>query len=197
VADKLGYPVVLKICSADIAHKTEVDGVKLGLQDRNAVLRAATAMAQSVKTQWPQARLDGFLLAQDVRDGLEMVAGIQHDPQFGAMVTLGMGGTLVELLDDVVMRCAPLSPQDASDMIAALRASRLLRGIRGAPAYDADALRALLLKLSDIAMAGHAQLQELEINPVAVLPGQGGVCALDALIVLRQTEVPDSTGKTE
>jgi len=179
-AGEIGFPVVLKICSADLAHKTEVGGVALGLGDRAAVGAAYDRMMASVGRHAPDARLDGVIVAEQVAGGVEMILGSQRDPLFGTMVLLGFGGVLVEVLKDVALRRAPLTEADVDDMIGQLRARALLDGVRGQAPSDIAALRAAVVRFAGIAAASGCQ--SIEINPLLVRPAGRGVVALDCLI---------------
>lgn len=179
-----GFPVAMKIVSPDIAHKTEVGGVALGLESAEAVRSAYEAMLERVAAAAPAARLDGVLVAPMLSGGVEMIVGIHRDAAFGPMAMVGMGGTLAELLRDVAFASLPLSAERARTMVSALRCAPLLRGWRGAPALDVDALVRALCSLSDFAMAHGDALSGVEINPLVVR--ERGVLGLDALIVVRQ-----------
>ena len=179
-ASGMGYPVVAKIASPDIAHKTEIGGVIVDLQDAGAVGEAhRTLLARAAKAA-PEARIDGVLIAPMVRDGVETIIGIHMDPVFGPMVMFGLGGTAVELFKDVAFASAPLTPQRASALIRSVRSSALLFGWRGAPKVDEAALVQALCRLSDFAIAHADQLAGIDINPF-VVRSSGAVC-LDALV---------------
>lgn len=182
-ATELGFPLVAKIASPDILHKTEIGGVLLGLQDEAAVRAAFATLMQRARDAAPQARLDGVLLAPMVRGGVETLLGVQVDPTFGPMVLFGAGGTAVELHRDVALASAPLSPERARALVERVRSSALLTGWRGAAPLDMAALVAALCALSDFAMAHAEQLDSIDINPLVVM-AQGAVC-LDAVITLK------------
>ncbi|MCB2041906.1 MAG: acetate--CoA ligase family protein [Rhodoferax sp.] len=182
-ADAMGYPVVAKIVSADIAHKTEVGGVMIDLADADAVAQAFdTIMARAARAA-PDARIDGILIAPMVRGGVETILGIHADPVFGPMLMFGLGGTAVELYKDVAFASAPLTPERARALLQAVRASALLSGWRGGPAYDTGALTDAMCRLSAFAARHAGQLAGIDINPF-VVQAQGAVC-LDALISTR------------
>ncbi|MBL8360795.1 MAG: acetate--CoA ligase family protein [Rubrivivax sp.] len=180
-AQAIGWPVVLKIVSPDIAHKTEAGGVALGLTDEAALRAALPAMRQRVAARLPHARLEGFLVARQLQGGVEVLVGTQRDPVFGPVVTVGAGGVLTELLGDVSVRLAPVSHATARAMLAETRVAALLRGWRGAPAADLDALAEQVARLSAIAWASRDTVAGLELNPVLARPE--GAYALDALVV--------------
>jgi hypothetical protein len=176
----MGFPVVVKIVSPDIAHKTEIGGVVVNLQDAAAVAAAVEAVFARAAAAAPGARIDGALVAPMVRGGVETILGIHMDPVFGPMVMFGLGGTAVELYKDIAFASAPLTPQRALALVDAVRGSALLRGWRGGPQYDVPALVQALCNLSEFAVAHARQLTGIDINPF-VVQTSGGVC-LDALI---------------
>lgn len=182
-ARAMGLPVVAKIVSADIPHKTEVGGVMLGLDSDEAVAAAYDTLLSRARTHAPAARLDGVLIAPMVRDGVETIIGVHQDPVFGPMMMFGLGGTTVELYRDVAFASAPLSDAQALRLIDSVRASALLKGWRGAAPGDLPALSEALKRLSEFAVRYADQLAGIDINPF-VVRAQGGVC-LDALISIR------------
>lgn len=181
-AAALGYPVVLKIVSADIAHKTDIGGVRLNLADAAAVAAAYEAIRAAVARHAPAARVEGVMVAPMVRGGIELILGVQSDPVFGPMVMLGLGGILVEVMRDVVFRHAPFGLEEARAMIGELRGARLLHGVRGGPPADIEALARALVALGQFASDNAGRLGGVEINPLLVLPCGSGVLGLDALI---------------
>ena len=187
-AGEIGYPVVAKILSADITHKTEVGGVMLNLANADAVGQAFDELMRRAATHKPDARLDGVLIAPMVRGGVETIAGAVIDPIFGPMLMFGLGGIATELFRDVAFASAPLTPPRAQRLIANTRASRLLDGWRGAPPADRDALADALVQLSRFAAAHAHELDAVDINPLVVRE-HGCVC-LDAVIVPRQAPNP-------
>lgn len=189
-AEAVGYPVVAKIASADIAHKTEIGGVMLGLADAQAVRAAHAQLLERAARHAPQAHIEGVLVAPMVRDGIETIIGVHMDPIFGPMMMFGLGGTAVELFKDVAFASAPLTPERAERMVQAVRAFALLSGWRGAPAADMPVLVQTLCRVSEFAVAHADQLRGIDINPFVVRP-QGGFC-LDALITLRDGTTPDA-----
>jgi len=188
-ARRVGFPVVMKIVSPDIAHKTEVGGVVLGVANETQVTTAWESIRRSVARKAPGARIDGILVARQYAGGLELLLGSIRDPAFGTMILLGAGGILAEAMDDVAMRRAPLGAADAQAMIDALRVSRLLRGIRGGPPLDRAALCAAIVEFSAIAESADDSAS-IEINPLLVLPAGQGCVALDALVVPRDVPPP-------
>jgi acyl-CoA synthetase (NDP forming) len=180
-AEGLGYPVVLKVLSPDIAHKSEAGGVVLGLRNAREVARGFDAMMTTVLERVPQARIDGALVARMVEGGVETVIGIKRDPVFGPVVLFGLGGVYVEVLKDVTLRLAPIDHAAAKDMIQEIKGYPLLAGARGKPPADLDALADVLVRMSQFGAAHADRVTSVEINPFIALP-QGGV-AVDALIL--------------
>jgi acetyltransferase len=178
-----GAAVALKIESPDITHKTEVGGVRLGLDDEAAVRAAFDAVLAQARRQRPQARLDGVLVQPMAGGHLELVVGVQRDAAFGPVVMVGFGGVLVEVLKDVAFRRAPFDENEALAMLAELRLAPLLDGVRGQPGVDRGAIAGLLARLSRWAAAMQPRLAELDLNPVRV--GPDGPLAVDCVMVLR------------
>jgi succinyl-CoA synthetase beta subunit len=170
-ADDLGYPVALKILAPQIVHKSDVGGVALNLEDASGVRRAAEAI---LARAGDPARL---MVQRMVTGGVEVILGGRQDPSFGPVVMFGLGGIHVEVFDDVSFRVAPIGRVDAEEMLAEVRGSRLLAGIRGAPPVDREALIEALLALSRILVA-YPRINELEVNPLVIL--EDGATALDA-----------------
>lgn len=186
-ADKFGYPVVLKVASADIPHKSEVGGVALDLADAASVAHAFDRVMANARRARPDARLDGALMQQMVKHGQEVIIGAVRDEQFGPLLMFGAGGVEVEGQRDVAFALAPLSRADAEKMLDATFAGRRLNGFRGAPPADRAAVIDRLLRLSQLA-ADFPQIAEIEINPLRVqIEGQGAV-AVDARIRLTSNE---------
>jgi acyl-CoA synthetase (NDP forming) len=178
----LGYPVVLKIDSPDIAHKTEVGGVRVGCGDATAVRAAADEILAAVRRRAPRARIAGLLVQRMIAGGTEMIVGIKSDPLFGPAVVCGFGGIFVEVLRDVAVRVPPLDAATAHEMIAELRGSALLKGARGRPPADVAALADILIRLASLAEAYRDRLGALDINPLLVLEEGHGVMAVDWLV---------------
>jgi acyl-CoA synthetase (NDP forming) len=185
-ARELGWPVVLKIVSPDIAHKTEAGGVQLGIADERSLREALPAMRERVAKHAPAARITGFLVAKQLRGGVEVLVGTQCDPVFGPVVTVGSGGVLTELLQDVCVKLAPVDEATALRMLEDTKVGKLLDGWRGAPPCDKRAVARQVAALSRIAWAGRDRIAGIDLNPVLALPE--GAYALDALIVLQPTE---------
>jgi acyl-CoA synthetase (NDP forming) len=180
-ADALGYPVVVKVLSADIAHKSDVGGVALKLADAAAVRAAFDRVTGNARAAKPAARIEGVVVAPMAKPGVEAIIGTSLDPAFGPMVMVGSGGVLVEVFRDVALRVAPVDLPTARAMIAETRLGVLLKGVRGAKAADAEALAQAIVALSHFAAVAGDGLQSVEINPVFVTPD--GAAGVDALIV--------------
>lgn len=189
-AQRIGFPVVVKLCSPDITHKSEVGGVRLNLQDADAVEVAFNGILAQARQAAPHARIDGVLVAPMVKGGVECILGVHTDPVFGPVVMFGLGGILVEAMRDVSFRLAPIDAAEARHMIDSIRARRVLDGMRGAPPSDVDALAESISRLSQFAAANKAGLQSVDINPFLVLPNGQGAIALDAVLVTEPAHTP-------
>ncbi|NUL06724.1 acetate--CoA ligase family protein [Streptomyces lunaelactis] len=185
-ADRIGFPVVLKIVSPDIVHKTDAGGVRVGLASAAEVRGAFTAIVANARTYDPEARIQGVQVQQMVPAGTEVIVGTVTDPTFGKVVAFGLGGVLVEVLKDITFRLAPASEADALDMLDSIRAAEILRGVRGGAAADRDALADAVVRVSELA-ADFPEIAEVDLNPV--FASADGVMAADVRILLT-TEVP-------
>lgn len=184
-AQGIGYPVTLKIQSADISHKTEARAVALGIEDDEKLARAYDTVVANALAYKPDAKIDGVLVQEMVTGGIEAIAGIVNDPLFGPAVMFGLGGVFAEVLNDVAFRLAPVTPSAAREMIADIKGHAVLAGARGRPSADVDALADVLVKLSALALDLEEHVAELDINPLFVMEQGRGVKAADALIRLR------------
>ncbi|WP_329117396.1 acetate--CoA ligase family protein [Streptomyces sp. NBC_01353] len=182
-AGLVGYPVVMKASGAQLAHKTELGLVKVGLTSASQVRDAYRELTDIAR--YEGVDLDGILVCQMVGRGVEMVVGMTRDPLFGPTVTVGLGGVLVEVLNDAAVRVPPFGEDQARDMLGELRGQALLKGVRGAPPADVDALVEVVLRVQRMALELDGDLAELDINPLMVLPRGQGAVALDALAVCR------------
>lgn len=183
IAGDLGYPVVLKIASPDILHKTDVGGVRIDLRDAGQVRDAFDLITYRAQRYLPEARLWGCLVQKMASSGLEVLIGMNRDPQFGPLVTFGLGGIYVETLRDVAFRIAPFSRAEAEEMIREIRARALLDGVRGEPAVDQESIVDTLLRIGQL-VQDFPEIAELDINPYVVYErGEGGL-ALDMRLVL-------------
>jgi acetate---CoA ligase (ADP-forming) len=183
-AEKLGYPCVLKIVSADIPHKTEFGALRLGLQDRAAVQKAHDEMLARVRAAKPDATIEGVLVQKQIQ-GVECLLGIARDDQLGPTLVMGLGGVFVEILADVAIRIPPISAAEARRALESLKGARIFSGARGAPPADIDALADIAARLSWLARDLGDDIAELDLNPVVVLPVGQGAFAVDALLVGR------------
>jgi len=179
-----GGPVVLKIASLQVIHKTDVGGVRLGLTGPDAVCRAFTEIVDRVRRAVPEAVIDGVLVQRQLRAEREFIAGISRQPEFGALVMVGLGGVLVEVLRDVSFRVAPIDAQEAEDMLLSLRGSGLLGALRGMPAVNRAQVADVLVRVARLG-ADFPQIEELDINPL-LLSADGGV-AVDARVLLAES----------
>lgn len=180
---RVGFPLVMKIQSADIPHKSEVGGVKVGITSKTSALAAYDSILDGARQHRPHAAIQGVLVSPMASKGVEMIVGTMTDATFGPMIMAGLGGVTTELFRDVVYRPAPVSESEAAVMLDQLKASVLLKGFRGAPKADMAMLRRLMAKLSQVAAANAAHIAEIEINPVLVHPAGEGVTIVDALVV--------------
>ena len=183
-AGKIGYPVVLKVESPDILHKTDAGLVRLGIRSEEELSQVYEEMLERAHSHHPTAEVMGVLVQEMVGGGTEVIVGVTRDPQFGPVLMFGMGGVFVEVYRDVAFRLCPISRKDALDMIEEVRGARILKGYRGGRPADLDALVDVLLRTSTLASNLQDNLVELDINPLAVLPQGQGAKALDALAVL-------------
>ncbi|MFD9811829.1 acetate--CoA ligase family protein [Streptomyces sp. NPDC059080] len=183
LADRIGFPVALKIVSPDIVHKTEAGGVRTALASAAEVRAAFCDIVRSATAHSPGARIDGVLVQEMVSGGQEVIVGAVTDPTFGKVVAFGLGGVLVEALGDVTFRLAPASDEDAASMLDSIRAAEVLRGVRGAPPVDRSALTGLIVRTSQLA-ADFPEIAEIDLNPV--FAAADGVRAADVRILLAQ-----------
>jgi acyl-CoA synthetase (NDP forming) len=184
-ARALGFPVVVKLASPDVLHKTEIGGVALDVGSEDAARRAFAAIVARAKAAKPEARIEGCVVAPMVKDGLETVLGVQRDPVFGPVVMFGLGGIFVEALRDVTFRVAPIDHAEARRMIGEIKAAPVLGGLRGRPPADLDALAEALVRLSRFAGAHGDQLESVDLNPFLVRATGQGALALDAVVIPR------------
>ena len=180
---ELGYPVVLKVSSLDILHKSDVGGVALHLETDGGLLEAMHQMKRKVAAVAPQAKIDGFLVEKETSGGPEVILGMKRDPDFGPVILFGIGGIFVEAFNDVDFRPAPLTPKSADRLIGSIRASSILHGLRGHEPSDIGALKDAMLRLSQLSMEQEL-VKELDINPLLMLPRGKGAVAVDSRIIL-------------
>jgi len=181
-ANRLGYPVVLKVISRDIVHKTEVGGVELDLSDSEAVVAAYRRILDGVSRQAPRARVEGTLVCRMARPGVEAILGLTRDPQFGHVVMFGLGGIFVEIYRDVAFRLVPIAEKDAAEMIREIKGFPVLQGARGKGGTDLAAVVRSLLAISALAES-RPDIEALDLNPV-ILYEQGCV-VVDAKLFVK------------
>ncbi|MAU51800.1 MAG: CoA-binding protein [Roseovarius sp.] len=182
-AQEMGFPVVLKIASPDILHKSDIGGVALGLRSTEDVRSAGAQILKLVSEKMPDARIDGLIVAEQAAPGLETILGVTQDPAFGPVVMFGLGGVFVEALEDVSFRVAPFGPAEAHRMIDEIRSRKLLDAFRGAPDRDIGALADALARLSAFAAYHGAALETIDVNPLIVRASGQGAVAADCVII--------------
>jgi acetyl-CoA synthetase (ADP-forming) len=180
-ADEIGYPIVLKIISQDIIHKSDAGGVLVNLKNGSEVAAGYLKIIENAKRYKPDAKISGVLVQEMAPQSTEVIVGAIKDPQFGQTVMFGLGGIFVEILKDVNFRIAPLTTEDAEEMITELKAYPLLKGFRTTPPADINALIAILCSTSRLVME-HPEIKELDLNPVMAY--QSGAKTVDARIIL-------------
>lgn len=180
---RMKRPVVMKISSPDILHKTEAGGVRLNIHTEQEAIAAFEEILTSCRNYSPEARISGILLEEQAKAGVEMMIGVTRDEHFGQMLMAGMGGIFVEVFKDAAMYPCPLAKEEALQMLKSLKAYKLLEGYRGSGPCDVEALVDVMVKISEYAMEHREELKELDLNPVFVHPKGEGVSIADALIV--------------
>lgn len=180
-AAEIGFPVVLKIVSPDIIHKFDVGGVILNINSETEVRTAYNKILENVKKHKSNARIRGILVQEMAPQSTEVIVGATKDPQFGPALMFGLGGIFVEVLKDVTFRIAPLSESDAREMITEVKAYPILKGYRGQPPVDVEAIVKILLNTSRLMME-HPEIKELDLNPIMVY--EKGAKTVDARIIL-------------
>jgi acyl-CoA synthetase (NDP forming) len=181
-ARELGFPVVLKVVSRDVLHKSDAGGVRVGLADAAEVEEAWREMTTTVASRVPGARIEGALVAPQAAEGLECIVGMTRDPQFGPVLMFGLGGVFVELLKDVSFRVLPIGRADAEEMVREIKGFPLLAGVRGSAPRDVGAVVDFLLATAALVEA-NPEIREVDVNPLRVYAA--GVLALDARVVLQ------------
>jgi len=184
IADRIGYPVVMKIMSDEIIHKFDVQGVVLNVQSRKGAMDAYDQMLSNAARLRPDAHIDGVLVTPMLSGGEELILGIKRDPSFGPVILFGLGGIFVELYRDVTLCVAPVDPAKAGDMVRGIKAAGILTGARGRPLRDTRAVEACIVSLSRLAV-DCPQISELDINPLIVLNEKEGCFVADAKIMLQ------------
>ena len=183
IAGEIGGPVAMKVQSDDLPHKSESNGIALGVEGETAVRETFQRIMGNARGFAPSAIIKGVRVERMAEAGVEMIVGVSRDPDFGPMLAVGLGGVLVEVLDDVALSPAPVDAAEAAEMLRALRGRRILDGVRGEPPADVDALVGLLVAVSEFAAAACGVLEALDLNPVIVHPRGQGVSVVDAGIV--------------
>jgi acyl-CoA synthetase (NDP forming) len=181
LSDGFGYPVVLKVSSVDITHKSDAGGVKVNLKNKAEVENAFDAIMQSCKKAVPTAKIEGVSVQPMGKSGTEIIIGVINDPSFGPTIMFGLGGVFVEVLKDVAFRIIPIEESDAEDMINEIKGKKLLEGYRGQDPADVAYLRKMLLKLSDF-VNETPEIKEIDMNPVFAY--KDGAVVVDARIIL-------------
>ncbi|MCE0506662.1 acetate--CoA ligase family protein [Roseivivax sp. GX 12232] len=185
-AEAMGYPVVMKVLSPDILHKSDIGAVKLNLSDAGAVRAAYAEIAEAVAQRAPEARIEGTLVARQLSGGVECLMGISRDPTFGPVAVFGLGGIYVEILNDVALKPCPFDEATAREMILSIRGAEILTGARGQGAVDIPALARMLSDLSRFAAGAGERLTSIDLNPVVAMPEGQGAYALDAVIEIEE-----------
>jgi acetyltransferase len=184
-AKTIGYPLVLKLLSAEVTHKSDIGGVILGIKNDDELRAAYAKLAANLAAARPGAKLAQVLVAQQVPGGIELVLGVQRDPEIGPVLMFGTGGVLLELYKDVRFGAVPLPRWQAQEMIAGTSAGALLEGYRGSPPCDEASVLSALVALGRLTHDLGDQIESIDINPFVALPAGQGAVALDALVVLR------------
>ena len=190
IAGEIGGPVAMKVQSNDLPHKSDSNAVALGVEGEAAVREAFGRIVENARAHAPSASIRGVRVERMAGPGVELIVGVSRDPDFGPMIGVGLGGVLVELLDDFVLSPVPVDAAEAGRMLRELRGRRILDGVRGAPPADVDALIGLLVAVSELAAAAGDALEALDLNPVIVHPRGEGVSVVDAGIVVRAGPSP-------
>lgn len=181
ISQQFGFPIVLKIASSDVVHKSDAGGVKLGLKTAKQVGKAYDDILGAIKKQYPEAKIQGVSVQKMARPGVEVIIGMSKDAQFGPVLMFGLGGILVEILKDVSFRIVPLAKRDAKEMIRDIKGYPLLEGYRGQEPVDVSNLEELILKVSDF-VEQNPEVDELDLNPIFAY--SDGAVAVDARVIL-------------
>lgn len=184
ISKQFGFPVVLKIASPDVVHKSDAGGVQVGLKTSKQVGKAYDSILGAIRQKYPQAMIQGVSVQKMARPGVEVIIGMSKDAQFGPVLMFGLGGILVEILKDVSFRIVPLTKRDAGEMIKEIKGYPLLQGYRGQEPVDVSNLEELLLKVSDF-VEQNPVVKELDLNPIFAY--SNGAIAVDARVVLEES----------
>ena len=181
ISNEMGFPIVLKVSSTEVVHKSDSGGVKLGLTNATQVGKAYNEILSSIKQAYPQARIEGVSVQPMAAPGVEVIVGMSKDPQFGPVLMFGLGGILVEVLKDVSFRIVPVTARDAKAMIREIKGYPVLEGYRGQKPASIPALEKLIVKVSQF-VEKNPQIRELDLNPIFAYPDKA--VAVDARIIL-------------
>jgi acyl-CoA synthetase (NDP forming) len=181
LSKKIGFPVVLKIVSSDVVHKSDSGGVRLGLANASQVSKAYSEILSAIRKNYSKAKIEGISVQKMAHPGIEVIIGMTKDEQFGPVLMFGLGGIMVEVLKDVSFRIVPLTKRDANQMIKEIKGYPLLEGYRGQETADIPFLEALMLKVSDF-IDKNPEIKELDLNPVFAY--KDGAVAVDARVIL-------------
>jgi acetyltransferase len=187
-AGEIGFPVVLKVDSPDILHKSEANAIRVGVGSKEEIIQIYDELIENAAKYNPNARINGILVQEMIQGGSEVIVGMSQDPQFGPTIAFGLGGIFVEILKDISLRVAPLSPADAEQMVKEIKGYPILMGVRGKKRSDIKGIVDVLLRISTLAKDWEGTISEIDINPLMVLDEGRGVRAVDALVVLKQPE---------
>jgi len=187
-AEEIGFPVVLKVDSPDILHKSEANAIRVGVGSKEEIIQIYGELIENAIKYNSNARINGILVQEMIQGGSEVMVGMSQDRQFGPTIVFGLGGIFVEILKDISLRVAPLSPTDAEQMVKEIKGYPILKGVRGKRRSDIEALVDVLLRISRLAKDWEDTIAEIDINPLIVLEEGCGVKAVDALVVLKQPE---------
>jgi acyl-CoA synthetase (NDP forming) len=177
----IGFPVVLKIASPDIIHKSDAGGVKVGLKNKTEVAKAYSEIMAAAKEKFPKAKIEGVAVQKMARSGIEIIIGVFRDAQFGPVIMFGLGGIFVEVLKDVSFRIIPIARRDAAEMISEIKGYPLLKGYRGMEPANLSSLEDILMKVSDF-VDKTPEIKEIDLNPIIAY--KDSAVAVDARIVL-------------
>jgi acyl-CoA synthetase (NDP forming) len=191
-AMELGLPVVLKVLSSDVVHKTDAGGVRLDLRSPQEIADAYRAILHTVQERHPEARIDGVLVERFQKGGREVIIGMSTDPRFGPILMFGLGGIYVEALKDVVFRVHPVTRTDAEEMIRSIRGLPFLEGVRGEEGVDLEALAEVIQRVSQL-VGDHERIVELDLNPYLALAAGGS--AVDARMTLASAKSVSSASR--
>jgi len=188
LANKIGYPVVLKIISPQVIHKSDVGGVIIGLKSDAEIREAYDKIIERVRKKVPNAIIEGVLVEKMYPSDVEVIVGMTKDPQFGPAIMFGLGGIFVEILKDVSFRIVPINEEDAREMIQEIKAYPILAGVRGKEQRDIDAIVKIILKVSEL-VSRYKQINQLDLNPIFVYEKGKGAVAVDARIILEEGSI--------